>query len=116
MIQQEVKSTIMTQAATFLELSNGFMVPAKTLYTQLRNDPVLNDISFETFLEMLKGDSRFRVFDTDDQVMTELETWISRTEMEELGYYEGPRVMLKKRVPNEDEETRWNALEQPRNA
>jgi len=103
MIQEETKISLMTQVATYLELASGFMVPAMTLWKHLMDDPVMENISYESFVNMLRNDARFRVFDTDEKVMTELADWVSKKEMEELGYYEGPRVMLKKRVPNEED-------------
>lgn len=101
MIQQETKSSIMMQVATYLEMANGFMVPTKTLWKQFLEDATSENISYDAFVEMLRNDARFCVFDTDETVMTELSNLVSKNEMEELGYYEGPRVMLKKRVPDE---------------
>lgn len=103
MVQHDIKLSIMSQVATYLEMANGFMVPAMTLWKQIQQDPAFDDIPYDSFIEMLKTDSRFRVFNTDDTMMAELNNWISKSEMEELGYFEGPRVMLKKRVPHEDE-------------
>ncbi|MBN2104455.1 hypothetical protein JW835_10485 [bacterium] len=103
MVQHEIKTSLMSQAAAYLELVNGFMVPAMTLWKKLADDPAMEGISYDYFVEMLRKDSKFHVFDTDDEVMHELAKLISKKEMEDLGYYEGPRVMLKKSVPDEDD-------------
>ena len=103
MLQEDVKESLLHHAITYLEMTSGFMVPARTLWKQLMDDPSAEELTYEQFIEMLQHDTRFRVFDTDQKVMMDLTKWISIEEMEEQGYYEGPRVMLKRKVPDQDD-------------
>ncbi|MBN1782006.1 hypothetical protein JW948_12815 [bacterium] len=101
--QQDIKDSLLGNIVSYLELASGFMVPVATLWKQFEGDLSIGGVGYDAFIEMLHQDSRFCVFDTDETVMAELADWVSPKEMEEMGYFKGPRVMLKKRVPDQDD-------------
>jgi hypothetical protein len=56
-------------------------------------------IEFESFSLMLMADDRFEVFEDDENELLEDQV----DSLEEVGYFMGPRVMLKSRKPSRKE-------------
>jgi hypothetical protein len=102
MSRKDIQESLMVHATTYLETAGGFMIPVRSLWEQIRNDLSSEKITCEEFIDMLRQDTRFCVFDTDQKVMDDLAQWMSIEEMEEQGYYNGPRVMLKRKVPDQE--------------
>lgn len=72
-----------------------FLVPVKKLMRHFLKDEPLPE--YHEFLALLKADPDLVVMDLEDK--SEDEDWDEK-EMEALGYYTGPRVRLKDRVPS----------------
>lgn len=78
-----------------LNKDHDILVPIKKLYKHFLKDEILPP--YEMFLAEIKSCPILAVVDLEDK--TEDEDW-DEPEMEALGYYTGPRVRLKDRVPS----------------
>lgn len=79
-----------------------FIVPIKKIWLKLSLMGKVEKISFEEFSQMLQSDERFEVFEDNDSETNNL-FGNNKNDWEELGYYFGPRVMLKSRRPSRKE-------------
>lgn len=75
-----------------LREDSDFLVPVKKLYKHFLKGLALPP--YEEFLNAIKSCPDLAMIDLDDE-----EDW-DEEEMEALGYYKGPRVRLKDRVPS----------------
>lgn len=78
-----------------LQNDPDFLVPVKKLMKHFLMDETLPE--YPEFLSRLKADPGLVVMDLEDK--SEDEDW-DEEEMEALGYYTGPRVRLRERVPS----------------
>lgn len=94
-----MNSRIVDLADQLLREEHDFIVPIKKLWLKLSLMGELDETQFEEFLIILQQDDRFEVFDShenalfDDQIES----------LEQIGFFVGPRVMLKSRKPNRKE-------------
>ena len=89
-------------AEKILDDEKDFIVPIKKIWLKLSLMGKADRLSFEEFSYMLQQDERFEVFD-DTESDTEKLLGNNMDDLEELGYYFGPRVMLKSRRPSRKE-------------
>jgi hypothetical protein len=94
MISKEAQEAIIS----ILEKAEDFYVPVKKIWKELRSQGYeLGE--FDDFLRALKKDKKFEISEFKDQDLKD------GKEMEELGFYSGPRVKLKSRkITKEDME------------
>ncbi len=90
-------------AADLLLDDKDFVVPVKKIWLQLSLMGEAESLSFEEFTLMLQQDERFEVFDDLDDTQNDQLFGNKKSEWEELGYYFGPRVMLRERKPDRNE-------------
>ncbi|MDZ7318149.1 MAG: hypothetical protein ONB11_03280 [candidate division KSB1 bacterium] len=94
-----MESQLTNLAEQILMEEADFIVPVKKVWLKLSLMGKLDDLHFENFMIMLQEDDRFEVFENlDNQEMAE-----EVEQLEEIGFYEGPRVMLKSRRPTRKE-------------
>ena len=79
---------------------NDFMIPIKKLWLKLSLLGNAATVSYEEFSFILQQDDRFEVFTDKDDIPTNQFCESNKNDWEELGYYFGPRVMLKSRKPS----------------
>jgi len=92
----------MNLTAQILNDERDFIVPVKRVWLKLSLLGIADRLSFEEFSFMLHQDERFEVFENMEADTKELlGNFLS--DLEELGYYLGPRVMLKNRRPSRKE-------------
>jgi len=94
-----MSSQIVDIAVQLLQKETDFVVPIKKIWLRLSLLGKVDRIEFESFSYMLRADDRFEVFDDDESEL--LEDQIDS--LEEVGYFMGPRVMLKSRKPSRQE-------------
>jgi len=94
-----MNSQITDLAEQVLQNETDFIVPMKKVWLTLSLMGKLDDIEFESFSIMLREDERFEVFDSYENEL--LEDHINS--LEEIGFFLGPRVMLKSRKPSRRE-------------
>ena len=86
----------------FLEAEEEYMVPVKKLWLIMSEE--LNDEKIEPdeLTKLLKENDLFKVYEDLDK---QEQSWPEEEEleMEKLGHFKGPRVMLKSRTPSKDE-------------
>ena len=93
---------IMKKVVLLLEEAESFIVPIKWVWKKLDEETPSLDVTTEQLVEKLKKDSRFKLF--DEYKIDSVGKWsLSEEEQEKLGYYRGPRVMLRDRVPSREE-------------
>ena len=78
-------------AEQLLQKETEFIVPIKKIWLKLSLLGKVDRIEFESFSFMLKADDRFEVFEDDENELHEDQV----DSLEEIGYFMGPRVMLK---------------------
>ena len=94
--------TIMNLTENILSEEKDFIIPVKKVWLKLSLMGKLEKVSFEEFSQMLYQDDRFEIFDDADSDTEEI-LGNNKDDLEELGYYFGPRVMLKSRRPSRKE-------------
>jgi hypothetical protein len=92
-------SEITDLAVQLLQKETDFIVPAKKIWLKLSLMGKLDEVEFESFSFMLRIDDRFEVFDNDEDELGEEQI----DSLEEIGFFMGPRVMLKSRKPSRRE-------------
>lgn len=97
-----VSEQLMKLAEEILVDEKDFIVPIKKIWLKLSLLGKAETLSFEEFSYMLQNDRRFEVFDDLDSTNETL-FGNNKDDWEELGYYFGPRVMLKTRKPSRQE-------------
>ena len=85
-----------------LDEEKDFIVPIKKVWLKLSLLGKADQLSFEEFSHILHQDERFEVFDESDSGADDILAE-NKDDLEELGYYFGPRVMLKSRRPSRKE-------------
>ena len=95
---------ISDRAVLILETSDEFIVPVKWLWKRITEDTAPLDIALDDFCGILKEDDRFTLFESKRAELNLNTHWsLSEEEQEKMGFYQGPRVMLKNRVPSYSE-------------
>lgn len=97
-----MNTDLLNIAQQVLNEEKDFIVPIKKIWLKLSLMGQADELSFEEFSHMLHQDDRFEVFD-DNETDTEILIGENKDDLEELGYYFGPRVMLKSRKPSRTE-------------
>lgn len=92
-------SQIIDLAEQLLQEETEFVVPVKKIWLRLSLMGKLDDVAFESFSLMLMGDERFEIFDDNENDLHEAQI----DSLEEIGFFMGPRVMLKSRKPSRKE-------------
>jgi hypothetical protein len=92
-------SQIIDLAEQLLQEETEFIVPVKKIWLRLSLMGKLDDVAFESFSLMLRGDERFEIFDDNENELHEAQI----DSLEEIGFFMGPRVMLKSRKPSRKE-------------
>ena len=92
-------SQIIDLAEQLLQEETEFVVPVKKIWLRLSLMGKLDDVAFESFSLMLMGDERFEIFDDNENELHEAQI----DSLEEIGFFMGPRVMLKSRKPSRKE-------------
>ncbi len=92
---QELPPKISEKIRDVLREDPDFLVPVKKLMRHFLKDEELPE--YQEFLALLKSQPDLVVMDLEDK--SEDEDWDEK-EMEALGYYTGPRVRLKDRMPS----------------
>jgi hypothetical protein len=83
-----------------LENSETLLVPVKKLWLELKEESVDLGGTFEGLVQILDGDPRFQIYrQTMVQNAHSCESIVSSEEMEKAGFYQGPWVVLKDRIP-----------------
>jgi len=98
----KTNSELMNIAQQVLSQEKDFIVPIKKIWLKLSLMGEADELSFEEFAFMLEQDERFEIFD-DSESDSEILLGENKDDLEELGYYFGPRVMLKTRKPSRQE-------------
>jgi len=93
---------LLNLALQVLTEEKDFIVPIKKIWLKLSLMGQADELSLEEFSNMLHQDDRFEVFD-DNEPGSEILLGDNKDDLEELGYYFGPRVMLKSRKPSRKE-------------
>lgn len=93
---------LLARTITFIEEQEDFLIPIKKIWDNIEHGPV----SFEAFCITLKNDERF-YFQAGNEEFTvatqKPADIVTRAEiLEKLGFYFGPRVMLKSKTPTSD--------------
>lgn len=95
---------ILERIVKLLEGAESFIVPVKLLLRMLKEDSPSLNMTMDQLTATLKKDERFRLFpEQKSNAFDNIELTISEAEQEKLGFYRGPRVMLKDRVPSREE-------------
>ena len=84
-----------------LESTPDFYVSARKLWKGLRGQPELTVPDFAEFVALIRAEERFVVEETGEAPWEEDPD--ETAQMEELGYYTGPRVRLASRVPTKED-------------
>ncbi len=92
-------SQIIDLAEQLLQEETEFIVPVKKIWLRLSLMGKLDDVAFESFSLMLRADERFEIFDDNENELHEAQI----DSLEEIGFFMGPRVMLKSRKPSRKE-------------
>jgi len=92
-------SQLTDMAEQLLQKETDFIVPIKKIWLKLSLLGKVDRIEFESFSFMLMADDRFEVFDDKENELLEDQV----DSLEEVGYFMGPRVMLKSRKPGRKE-------------
>jgi len=95
---------ILDRVAVLLQEADSFIVPVKWINTILKSEYPQISLTVEQLTEKLRQDKRFRIFE-GPKIGTKNTTksTLSKGDMETLGFYEGPRVMLGSRIPTRRE-------------
>jgi len=88
-------SQITDMAVQLLQKETDFIVPIKKIWLKLSLLGKVDSVEFESFSYMLRADDRFEVFDEENELLKD-----QVDGLEEVGYFMGPRVMLKSRKPS----------------
>lgn len=94
-----MSSRINDLAEQLLQDEHDFIVPIKKVWLKLSLMGELDDVQFEEFLLILQSDKRFDVFDSHENALFDNQV----ESLEQIGFFVGPRVMLKSRKPNRKE-------------
>lgn len=92
-------SQVTDLAEQLLQNETDFIVPAKKIWLKLSLMGKVDDIEFESFSLMLLEDERFQVIENYEEglLADQVES------LEEIGFFMGPKVMLKSRKPSRKE-------------
>ena len=93
---------LMNLTENLLNQELDFIIPIKKLWSKLSLLGKAESLSYEDFAQMLHEDDRFEILEDSDSDTDDL-FGESKADLEELGYYFGPRVMLKSRRPTRGE-------------
>jgi hypothetical protein len=95
---------VLEKVVVILEEAESFIVPVKWVWGMLEQESSYLDFTVEGLAERLKKDRRFRLFAEQKVSGADEIKWVlSEAEQEKLGFYRGPRVMLKDRIPTRKE-------------
>ncbi len=94
-----MNSQITDLAAQLLQKEKEFIVPMKKIWLRLSLMGIMDDVEFESFSIMMREDDRFEVFEDDESELRDDQI----DSLEEIGFFMGPRVMLKSRKPSRKE-------------
>ena len=99
---KQMNFQLMNLTENLLNQELDFIIPIKKLWSKLNLLGKADSLSYEDFAQMLHEDDRFEILEDSDSDTHDL-FGESKADLEELGYYFGPRVMLKSRRPTRGE-------------
>ncbi|PIP17766.1 MAG: hypothetical protein COY82_01115 [Parcubacteria group bacterium CG_4_10_14_0_8_um_filter_35_7] len=99
MLSQSKKQKILQEVEDILKEEEYFLVPIKKVWLYIQEE---YDLRLEELAILLSEDGRFRIQNLEEN---NEESWPSEEvpQMEALGYFFGPSVMLKERMPTKEE-------------
>jgi len=103
-IQKRRMHHVLKRAETILEVSKSLVVPVKWVYNVLQDELEQEDISLNSLTEAFRFHPKFRVVEDDAfDDYQDLSSIVPESEMESMGLFRGPRVMLRHRYPDQKE-------------
>ena len=89
---------------TRLKEAEEFIVPVRKIYRGMEDRIRSEGMSESEFIDLLKSDRRIRFFEASGNDKKDgISDNVTVEEMEKVGFYSGPRVMLKDRLPTREE-------------
>lgn len=87
-----------------LEKEDSFLLPVKRLWYILRRQPQYRELTLEQLNQMLAEDERCKIYDINASRPETIPPWTKEEEpeMERIGFFLGPRVMLLSRPLTQD--------------
>lgn len=102
--KEKEMADILERVVFLLERAESFIVPVKWVWKRLEEESHKSEVTVEQLTERLRNDERFKIFEgLEFNLANDLKSLISREEMESMGLYQGPRIMLKSRIPSRKE-------------
>ncbi|OGF31083.1 hypothetical protein A2533_03515 [Candidatus Falkowbacteria bacterium RIFOXYD2_FULL_35_9] len=92
---------ILQLTETILKEEEEFLVPIIKLYELMQSEKEFLDFEVDHLQRLIESDDKFQIIDSQSTQ----EPWPDEDdeEMQKLGYYKGPRVMLKEKAPSKEE-------------
>ena len=95
---------VLDRVETLLASQESFIVSVKWVCERLREEMPETSVRMDRLVEALGGDGRFKLFgESAFRLPESLTPFASEEELEAMGIYRGPRVMLKGRIPTQKE-------------
>lgn len=95
---------LMDRAAEYLKNADFFIISVSKMCVDLSDSETDSSVEMEAMADHLKEDDRFRVIPGSDvNVDFDDFPYLSRDDVAKMGFNQGPRVMLKTRVPTRKE-------------
>lgn len=95
---------ILERVVLLLEGTESFIVPVYWVWKRLGEDLPGLKMTIEELIEELRKDERFKLFEGQEfDLADELRSFVSDQDMDAIGSYRGPRIMLKSRIPSRKE-------------
>ncbi len=100
---QNSQEKLLNETGSYLQNQEDYIVPVKKIWQALHP----SEITLEQFINIVKNDSRFYFQEANDVVtsahLTKEQIEKEEQLMEQMGYFAGPRVMLKSKAPSANE-------------
>jgi len=104
-MNRKMKNIIKDKITELLRNADFFMVPVEWLQDMLSKEPGLNvTLSNNELLEIIQEDEKFKVFESPhSELSKDAKAILSQNDLKHIGFNDGPRVMLKDRIPTNSE-------------
>lgn len=93
--------SILDACEKILQFEEDFFVPVRKLYLILKKSGKFQDLTFRKLCELLSSDERFSFY-TGTEHFRGL-TQDEGKKLSEMGYYPGPKIILKEKRPEKDQ-------------